>query len=182
MVDNRDIAARLESIEADISTLACDAIVNAANEPLMMGAGVDRAIRRKAGREMENDLRRVGRCPTGKAIITRGYRLPAKFVIHTVAPVWSSGGPTAAEEERLLASCYSDTLALADENAIETIAFPCIGTGIYAWPADRAAEIAFSTIVSHLKSSARRMKVTFCCFSSADCDRYAAAIASLAQG
>ena len=181
MTSTREIAARLDSIEADITTLALDAIVNAANEPLIMGGGVDGAIRRKAGREMEDDLRRIGRCPTGKAVITRGYRLPAKFVIHTVAPVWSQGGARPEEKARLLAACYSNALALADANAIETIAFPCIGTGIYAWPADRAAEIALSAIVGHMKNSARLTMVTFCCFSSADRDRYAAAVARLAQ-
>jgi O-acetyl-ADP-ribose deacetylase (regulator of RNase III) len=182
MADSRELAARLQSMEADITTLALDAIVNAANEPLIMGGGVDGAIRRKAGPDMERDLRQIGRCPTGKAIITRGYRLPAKFVIHTVAPVWSSGGARPEEKERLLAACYAGALALADANAIDTIAFPCIGTGIYAWPAERAADIAFSTVISHLQSSARQIKVTFCCFSPADRDRYAASIAKLALG
>lgn len=179
MTSSRDIAARLDSIEADITTLKLDAIVNAANEPLIMGGGVDGAIRRKAGPGMETDLRRIGRCPTGEAVITPAYRLPAKFVIHTVAPVWSGGDARSEEKERLLAACYGSALKLADENAIETIAFPCIGTGIYAWPAERAAEIAFSAVVRHLKGSARRMKVTFCCFSPSDRDRYAAAIVGL---
>src|ERR1700687_254573 len=103
MSGNVPIANRLESITADISTLAVDAIVNAANEPLIIGGGVDGAIRRKAGREMEDDLRRIGRCATGTAIITRGYRLLAKFVIHTVAPVWSGGGASQVVKEKLLA-------------------------------------------------------------------------------
>lgn len=180
MADDRAIAAWLASVEADITTLARDAIVNAANEPLIMGGGVDGAIRRKAGPEMESDLRRIGRCPTGQAVLTRAYRLPAKFVIHTVAPVWSSGGG-ADEKERLLNACYSNALALADANAIETIAFPCIGTGIYAWPAKKAADIAFGAVVAHLKTTARAMRVTFCCFSAADRARYAAHIARLAE-
>src|SRR5438067_453713 len=105
--------ARLSAIEADITTLAVDAIVNAANEPLIMGGGVDGAIRRKAGREMEDDLRRIGRCPTGTAIITRGYRLPAKYVIHTVAPVFGGGGARLEEKERQLGDCYRNSLQLA---------------------------------------------------------------------
>src|SRR5215468_7820118 len=105
--------SRIEVIQADISTLPLDAIVNAANEPLMMGGGVDGAIRRKAGREMEDDLRKIGRCPTGTAIITRGYRLPARFVIHTVAPMWGKGGATEARKKELLANCYRSALKRA---------------------------------------------------------------------
>jgi O-acetyl-ADP-ribose deacetylase (regulator of RNase III) len=181
MTAERAIASRLAAVQADITTLAHDAIVNAANEPLIMGGGVDGAIRRKAGPDMERDLRQIGRCATGEAIITRGYRLPARFVIHTVAPVWSSGGMRTEEKERLLAACYASSLALADTNAIDTIAFPCIGTGIYGWPAERAADIAFSTVISHMKNTARPAKVTFCCFSPGDRERYATAIAALAR-
>jgi O-acetyl-ADP-ribose deacetylase (regulator of RNase III) len=137
----------LEAIQADITTLVVDAIVNAANEPLIMGGGVDGAIRRKAGPEMERDLRRIGRCPTGSAVITPGYRLPARFVIHTVAPIWRGGDD---ERERLLASCYSRALTLADGNGIRSIAFPAIGTGAYAWPAERASELAFGAVTKHL--------------------------------
>ncbi len=146
-----------------------------------MGGGVDGAIRRKAGPGMETELRRIGRCPTGSAVITGGHRLPAKFVIHTVAPVWSSGGARTEDKERLLAGCYRNALALAEAHAVGTIAFPCVGTGIYAWPAERAAEIAFATVVAHFRSSARELRVTFCCFSAADRARYAEAIASLAR-
>jgi len=178
MASTSDIAARLDCVQADITTLALDAIVNAANEPLIMGGGVDGAIRRKAGPEMETDLRRIGRCPTGEAVLTRGYRLPARFVIHTVAPVWS-GRSTVEENDRLLASCYRNALTLADTNAIASIAFPCIGTGIYAWPADRAANIAFKVVVSHLQNVARDLRVTFCCFSERDRECYAALIAGL---
>lgn len=166
-------AQRLKSITADITTLSCDAIVNAANEPLIMGGGVDGAIRRKAGGEMETDLRRIGRCLTGTAIITKGYRLPAKFVIHTVAPVWSDGGAEIERKEELLAACYSSALKLADENGIASIAFPCIGTGIYAWPAERAAEIAFHSVLAHLGAGGTQREVIFCCFSDADRARYA---------
>jgi O-acetyl-ADP-ribose deacetylase (regulator of RNase III) len=170
---------RLEAIEADISTLQLDAIVNAANEPLIMGGGVDGAIRRKAGPEMEDDLRRIGRCPTGQAVITPGYRLPAKFVIHTVAPVWSGGGATRDEQEELLAGCYRNALALADTNDIASIAFPCIGTGIYGWPAERAAQVAFNVVVHQLQHGGRQRRVVFCCFSNADRERYAALIDAL---
>jgi len=170
---------RLEAVEADITTLALDAIVNAANEPLIMGGGVDGAIRRKAGREMEDEIRRIGRCPTGKAVITRGHRLPAKHVIHTVAPVWSGGGATAEQKQGLLAECYSSALARADENAIATIAFPCIGTGIYAWPAELAARIAFDTVAEHLRGCTVQSRVVFCCFSRDDCERYDALIKAL---
>jgi O-acetyl-ADP-ribose deacetylase (regulator of RNase III) len=179
VADDRAITARLQSIEADITTLALDAIVNAANEPLIMGGGVDGAIRRKAGPEMESDLRRIGRCPTGEAIITRGYRMPARFVIHTVAPVWSGNG-SEPKQDRLLTTCYRNALRLADDNAVKTIAFPCIGTGIYGWPADRAARLAFAAVTAHLRDS-EDMHVTFCCFSGSDRARYADMIVRLAQ-
>jgi O-acetyl-ADP-ribose deacetylase (regulator of RNase III) len=169
-----ELRARLESIEADITTLAVDAIVNAANEPLIMGGGVDGAIRRKAGPEMEADLRRIGRCATGTAIVTGAYRLPAKFVIHTVAPIWSGD----AGEKELLAACYRDALRLAADNRFATLAFPCIGTGIFGWPADRAAEIAFVSVVAHMRQNAWPDKVIFCCFSGADRERYQAMIAN----
>jgi O-acetyl-ADP-ribose deacetylase (regulator of RNase III) len=172
---------RIEVLEGDITTLALDAIVNAANEPLMMGGGVDGAIRRKAGREMEDEIRRIGRCATGDAVITRGHRLPARFVIHTVAPVWSGGGATAQSKQTLLAACYRNALARADENAIATIAFPCIGTGIYGWPADMAARIAFDAVVQHLDRCTLQTRIVFCCFSRQDFDRYTALIASPRQ-
>jgi O-acetyl-ADP-ribose deacetylase (regulator of RNase III) len=166
------LRGRLESIEADITTLALDAIVNAANEPLILGGGVDGAIRRKAGPNIEGELRKYGRCPTGTAIITRGYRLAAKYVIHTVAPVFTGGGAHVEDKERLLGDCYRNSLRLSDEGNIATIAFPCIGTGIYAWPADRAAEIAFGAVRTHLESGGKQTRVVFCCFSRADKARY----------
>jgi len=169
---------RLEAIEADISLLAYDAIVNAANAPLQMGGGVDGAIRRKAGIEMENDLRKIGRCAPGDAIITKGYRLAAKYVIHTVAPMWNSGHSESQKDE-LLTSCYRNAMRLASENSLSTIAFPAIGTGIYGWPPDRASQIAFSTISSHLRTRDLPERVIFCCFSRADLDRYHALINGL---
>jgi O-acetyl-ADP-ribose deacetylase (regulator of RNase III) len=170
---------RLEAIEADISLLAYDAIVNAANAPLQMGGGVDGAIRRKAGIEMENDLRKIGRCPPGDAIITKGYRLAAKYVIHTVAPMWNSGHSESQKDE-LLASCYRNALIIASQKELSSIAFPAIGTGIYGWPPHRAAKIAFSTVVDHLQSHALPERIVFCCFSREDLERYGALIDELA--
>ncbi len=167
---------RLEAIEADIATLALDAIVNAANEALLRGGGVDGAIRRKAGAEVETELRRIGRCPAGEAVVTAGGALPAKFIIHTVAPIFDD---TTQEDQRgLLAACYTNALARADENGIRTLAFPCIGTGIYGWPADTAAEIAFRAVAAHLEGCDMQRRIVFCCFNAADRARYARLIAA----
>ena len=172
------IANRIEAIEADITTLALDAIVNAANSMLMPGGGVDGAIRRKAGRELDDELRHFGFCAEGDALITSGYRLPAAYVIHTVAPIWAGGDKRAAQEQTL-ARCYANALRLADQYKVRTIAFPAIGTGAYGWPADVAAQIAFDTVVHHLKQSEMQSTVTFCCFARADRERYAELIAGL---
>jgi O-acetyl-ADP-ribose deacetylase (regulator of RNase III) len=173
------LRARLEAIEADIAGLEIAAIVNAANEPLIMGGGVDGAIRRRAGSEMETELRRIGRCATGEAVLTRGHRLPAKFVIHTAAPVWHEGDATREEKIRLLGNCYRNALTLAQANGISEVAFPCLGTGIYGWPADLAARTAFDTVVAFLRNDGMLSRVVFCCFSAADKARYAALIASM---
>jgi O-acetyl-ADP-ribose deacetylase len=173
------LRARLEAIEADIAGLEVVAIVNAANEPLIMGGGVDGAIRRRAGPEMETELRRIGRCATGDAVLTRGHRLPAKFVIHTVAPVWHEGDATSEAKIRLLGDCYRNALTLAQTNGIAEIAFPCLGTGIYGWPADLAAQTAFDTVVAFLRNDGVLSRVVFCCFSAADKTRYSALIAAL---
>ena len=171
------MAAKLAAIQADISALAVDAIVNAANEPLIMGGGVDGAIRCKAGAEMEVELRRIGRCSTGEAVLTRGHAIPAKFVIHTVAPIWSGGGGAATEKEiGLLSSCYRNSLALAATSGIGKIAFPCLGTGVYGWPADLAAQTAFKTVSKAVQSLTRIEHVVFCCFNRSDLDRYNALI------
>lgn len=167
--------ARLEAIEADITTLAVDAIVNAANAPLRPGGGVDGAIRRAGGPELNAELARIGSCAPGSAVLTPGYRLAARFVIHTVAPIWRGGD---AEEERLLSSCYSSALKAADENGIVSIAFPAIGTGAYGWPAKRASELAFEAVTQHLAGGGKQ-HVTFCCFSTEDRERYAKLIASM---
>jgi len=172
------LAERLEAVEADITTLAVDAIVNAANSALMPGGGVDGAIRKRAGKELDEELFRVGHCAEGNALITSGYRLPAAYVIHTVAPIWAGGAKRVAQEETL-ARCYANALKLADENNIRTIAFPAIGTGAYRWPPDVAGRIAFDAVVAHLKQSDVQSTVTFCCFARADRERYAEMIASL---
>ncbi len=165
---------KLRAIRADITTLDVDAIVNAANARLLPGGGVDGAIRRAGGPELNAALAGIGHCAPGSAVITPGFRLPARFVIHTVAPIWRGGDD---EEERLLASCYSSSLKLADENGIVSIAFPAIGTGAYGWPAKRAAELAFDAVGRHLAGGGKQ-HVIFCCFSTEDQKRYEKLIAS----
>lgn len=169
------LRARIEAIEADITTLAVDAIVNAANSALMPGGGVDGAIRRKAGRELTEETYGIGHCNEGEAVLTRGYGLPASRVIHTVAPVWAGR----EDQKAILARCYRSALELADTHQLRSIAFPAIGTGIYGWPSDVAAGLAFDAVVAHLKSCAIQTRVIFCCFSHADRERYTALIATL---
>ena len=163
------MAVALTALRADITTLAVDAIVNAANESLLGGGGVDGAIHRAAGPELLAECRALGGCPTGEARITRGYRLPARHVIHTVGPVWRGG---ARGEADLLASCYRRSLELAAEHGVATIAFPCISTGVYGYPADEAARIAVGTVRDIVTQSFR--EVVFCCFSESDRALYAA--------
>src|ERR1700704_2057501 len=139
--------ARLEVVVADITTLALDAIVNAANTSLLGGA-----IHRAAGPDLKAECRKLGGCATGSAKITRGYRLPARHVIHAVGPVWGGGQHN---EEALLAGCYRTALALAADNGLTSIAFPAISTGVYRFPRDRAAQIAVGTVVSELSHAAR---------------------------
>src|SRR5688572_28173604 len=133
---------RLEAIEADITTLPVDAIVNAANSALQPGAGVDGAIRQRAGPDLDDDLSKIGALAPGSAVITSGYLMPAKFVIHAVAPIWA-GPAKAQEQQKLFSGCYEQALKLADDNEVLSIAFPSIGTGAYRWPADLAAKLAF---------------------------------------
>ena len=166
---------RLEAIRADITTLAVDAIVNAANSGLIPGGGVAGAIRRAAGPKLTEETSQIGHCPTGGAVVTKGYDLPARHVIHTAAPVWSPGIDEEGQD-RLLASCYAHVLELADDYGIKSLAFPAIGTGIYGWPAERAAALAFGAVTRHLTAGGKQDKVIFCCFSEADRARYQALI------
>jgi O-acetyl-ADP-ribose deacetylase (regulator of RNase III) len=170
-------AARLEVCVADITTLELDAIVNAANQSLLGGGGVDGAIHRAAGAQLRAECEKLGGCATGAVKITRGYRLPAKHVIHAVGPVWSGGGQ---REEELLASCYRAALDLAAAHRLASIAFPAISTGIYRFPPDRAARIAVGTVAAELAAAPRAMtQVVFCCFAQAAADHHIAAFAEL---
>lgn len=162
---------RLTAIQANITTLPLDAIVNAANSSLLGGGGVDGAIHRAAGPDLVAECRLLGGCRTGEAKITRGYRLPARHVIHTVGPVWRGGDQG---EANLLSDCYRNSLGLAARYAVHSIAFPCISTGIYGYPAADAARIAVETVRATLSVAAAPMDVTFCCFSTADLALYQA--------
>ena len=154
--------ARLEVIVADITTLSVDAIVNAANTSLLGGGGVDGAIHRAAGPELLAECRTLNGCATGDAKITRGYRLPAKHVIHAVGPVWNGGSQG---EDELLASCYRRAIELCRSHDLASIAFPAISTGVYRFPAERAANIAVATAVDALTATPCVNLVIFCCFS-----------------
>ena len=171
----------LDIVVADITTLDVGAIVNAANRSLLGGGGVDGAIHRAAGPELLEECETLGGCATGSAKITRGYRLKARHVIHAVGPVWHGGGDN---EEALLAGCYRTALDLAATHALVSLAYPAISTGIYRFPADRAARIAVGTVVAELTASPRGLsqglhQVVFCCFSRDSADQHTAAFGDL---
>lgn len=159
------VRERMEVVRGDITKLEVDAIVNAANQSLLGGGGVDGAIHRAAGPELLEECRKIGGCPTGEARITRGYRLPARHVIHAVGPRYRDGRHG---ESELLASAYRNSLRLAEEHGLETTAFPCISTGVYGYPAREAAEIAIGTVADWLRTHELPRKVIFCVFSERD--------------
>jgi len=169
---------RIEIVQGDITTLHVDAIVNAANESLLGGGGVDGAIHRAAGPELLVECRTLNGCKTGEAKITKGYRLRAKWVIHTVGPVWHGGK---SNEDELLTRCYRNSLTLAEKHVIRTIAIPCISTGVYRFPSERAARIALREIKSFLDGNKTVEKVMPVCFGSSDFQIYQTTLLDITQ-
>lgn len=166
---------KLTAIQGDITQLHVDAIVNAANSSLLGGGGVDGAIHRAAGPELAQECRLLGGCKTGEAKITKGYRLPAKHVIHTVGPVWHGGG---SDEPESLAACYRNSLQLAADHHLASLAFPAISTGVFGYPIDQAAHIAVDTVRDFIAMPSSMDEVIFCCFSRRDLEIYETLLAS----
>jgi O-acetyl-ADP-ribose deacetylase len=171
-------SARVEVIVADITTLRVDAIVNAANASLVGGGGVDGAIHRAAGPLLLEECRTLGGCETGGAKITSAYRLPARQVIHAVGPVWNGGG---RGEDQALASCYARAIGLCQDHALASVAFPAISTGVYRFPAERAARIAVSTTLEALQAAPVVNRVIFCCFSDNSAHLHAQALSEFGE-
>ena len=169
---------KIEIIQGDITKQAVDAIVNAANCSLLGGGGVDGAIHRAAGPELLKECRTLNGCRTGEAKITKGYRLPAKYVIHTPGPIWHGGGSGEAE---LLASCYRSCLTLASENGCKTVDFPSISTGVYRYPLDRASKIALETISDYLKDHSDIARVRMVCFDRHTLEQYSSALSEAGE-
>ncbi len=166
----RDIMnEKIKIVKGNITQLKVDAIVNAANSSLLGGGGVDGAIHSAAGPDLLEECRKLNGCPAGQAKITRGYNLPAKYVIHTVGPVWNGGGNN---EDALLESCYRNSLTLAVEHKLKTIAFPAISTGMYRFPQERAAQIAYNTVIHFLEKNDDINEVIFVCFDQKNYDLY----------
>ena len=169
---------RIRIIQGDITKLKVDAIVNAANNSLLGGGGVDGAIHRAAGPELLNETRKIGGCPTGEARVSKGYKLPAPWVIHTVGPIWRGGGQN---EERLLAGCYRSSLRAAVEKGAKTVAFPAISTGVYGFPLKRATEIAMKESLDFLEKEDSLAQVTFVCFGDEALSTYEEVFSSLTR-